>query len=399
VKSKCTTTPIHPYCNTCTAAATQKEFKLTTTELDDNNFLHPYEDDTDCFPSPQQDDSEPLSRAVFTNTRDELTGRVCNRGNSIFSVLFSILNSAKQGVIFLNQEDKSRLQFLKNTIELIVEYVGNQTIVTRSLEPYVKLLRLLISRMDEVHDILKKIQHQESSITENFDIFELKLRSHLDELKAMFPIGAIVSPVSIISDAKARKLWEDNFGSEHMVSFTKFLDMLSIAKIYNKNDKRFLLFLRYFVNFPNDDNVTTYKWDLLIRLFGPFDSFLATFSLVVARRGFLGLINRIKAYEILTLEHQPRSVLIRLSRTEPQFLAFSYRNKDGQINHQINKDRVTGLPIPVSQFLQTKFPGYALVKKSVDVEMILGKDGSNGLSLSLSQYASTQSEYITTDQF
>jgi hypothetical protein len=43
----------------------------------------------------------------------------------------------------------------------------------------------------------------------------------------------------------------------------------------------------------------------------------------VLGRGFLGLINRIKAREILTLEPGKNVLLLRFSRTAPDFLAVS----------------------------------------------------------------------------
>jgi len=251
--------------------------------------------------------------------------------------------------------------------------------------------------MKEISEILKRIKSKDSVITENFDIFELKLRSYLNEIKAMYPIGETEvvssSPSLIISDLNARKLWEQSFGKHtHGVSYAQFLEMLQSANLIPSGNKRFLLFLEYFVNFPSDDYVTTYQWDSLIRLFGPFPTFSLTFSEIIAGRGFLGLVNRIKAYEILTMVHQPNCLLIRLSRTEPEFLAFSYKNADGQILHQINKDRKTGLPIPISKFIKSKFSGFTLVNKSVDVEQILGT--MNEPKLSLFQYASAKSEYI-----
>jgi hypothetical protein len=316
----------------------------------------------------------------------------------IASLILSICTAANQKVFLLNKEDRSRLQFLKDTVTLITDYVSHQDESVRQFEPCETLLSLITTRMNEVHDVLKKILSQSSTMTENFDIFELKLRSHLEELKSMFPVGGspvVESPSLLIADLDARKTWERSFGpNTHIVSFSSFVFMLQqegiLSSLSDHDRERFILFLRYFVNFPSDDAVTTFKWAQLIRLFGPYDSFAKTFGEVVARRGFLGLINRIKAYEILTMIHQPRSLLIRMSRTEPQFLAFSYKNSSGQIGHQINKDKKTGLPIPVAKFIRTKFSGYTLVNKTVDIDLILGKD-PNG---SLCEYACTPTGYI-----
>jgi hypothetical protein len=59
-------------------------------------------------------------------------------------------------------------------------------------------------------------------------------------------------------------------------------------------DESFQEHLHYFLNFPADDMLTVYKWNLLLRLFGPYDQFTYNFRTLVLERGFLGLINRIK---------------------------------------------------------------------------------------------------------
>ena len=325
---------------------------------------------------------------------------ICSLGSLITSLILSICTAANQKQFSLNKEDRSRLQFLKDTVDLLTDYVSSQEEAILSFEPYDRLLGLLGDRMDEVYLMLQRIKNRTSSMTANFDIFELKLRGHLDELKSMFPIGdssVVYNPSFVIADEGARCAWLRHFGPNvYMVPFEKFLSMLEAEGIVASNAsparERFVLFLRYFVNFPSDDLVTAYKWSVLIRLFGPFECFSQTFSEVVARRGFLGLVNRIKAYEMLTMHPQPRSLLIRMSRTEPQFLAFSYKNSEGQIGHQINKDRETGLPIPVSQFIRKKFSHYTLINKTIDIEQILGSSKESGNSLS--EYASAATGYI-----
>jgi hypothetical protein len=58
--------------------------------------------------------------------------------------------------------------------------------------------------------------------------------------------------------------------------------------------------------------ITTYKWNLITRIFG-FENFYQKFRKNALRKGFLGLINLIKAKEILS-EQKNRYYLIRFSR-------------------------------------------------------------------------------------
>jgi hypothetical protein len=45
----------------------------------------------------------------------------------------------------------------------------------------------------------------------------------------------------------------------------------------------------------SDNTVTVYKWHILTRLFGPWEHFFDNIKQYVLGKGFLGLINRIRA--------------------------------------------------------------------------------------------------------
>jgi hypothetical protein len=61
---------------------------------------------------------------------------------------------------------------------------------------------------------------------------------------------------------------------------------------------------------------------VLTRLFGPYHEFIENFSNYVLGSGFLGLINRHHAEEIL--ENHPEAVLMRFSRTYPTCLVLPH---------------------------------------------------------------------------
>ncbi len=99
--------------------------------------------------------------------------------------------------------------------------------------------------------------------------------------------------------------------------------------------------VKFLINFPDDGIISVYKFDLLVRVFGPT---LAEVDENVKRYacglGFAGMINRIHARRLL-LNHFNRSggawYLIRLSRTEPEFLVFSQINAQGQVGHVLHR--------------------------------------------------------------
>ena len=323
------------------------------------------------------------------------SGAFFNVASALSASLLQICTSANRGVRRIKREDRCRLQFLNETVGLIVSYSSNQREEIKDLSTFQELFGVITSRMADILKMMKRIEKMESTITNNFDIFELKLRGYLEELKALFPLeGPPQPPLSLIADTESRFVWAKAFG-ENMpfVTFDKFLGMLEAERIFERTSElypRAVSYLRYFVSFPSDDLITTFKWNQLTRLFGPFDNFVYNFQQIVTGRGFLGLINRIQAYEILTMAYRPCTLLIRASRTEPQFLAFSYKDKDGKIAHRLNKDR-NGQLVPVEELIRSKFPGYELVDNRIDIEKILGVESHPD---PLSHYASESSGYF-----
>lgn len=299
----------------------------------------------------------------------------------------------------MSRENRARLTFLKDTVDLFVTYLGRQAKATAQIRAYVSLLDAAAEQMDQTFLMISKILGGETTMTPNFDIFELTLRRYQEQLARMFPAGdaqqVVGRPSLLIQDARAKTIWEEAFGpSCWFVSFATFIAEIVDKQFLNKapeslNRDTFVLFLRYFLNFPVDDMVTTYKWNALMQLFGPPDAFLNNFSAYGLGQGFLGLTNRINAYEILSVKPESRIVLIRLSRTEPEFLAFSYKNSRGEIGHQVNKGP-DGQAIPIKRFLEHKFPGYSLVAERLDIASILGKS----LDSTLCDYANASQDYI-----
>ena len=372
------------------------------------------------------EDSEPYA-AQMEVCDFSFVSKVYSTGNKICSLILQICTQSNENAansIYLKAEDRGRLKFLKDTLELILAYMSDQVDIVKSIRAFQDILQISLFRMDDVLDMLNKISDGRSILTANFDIFELKLRTALEQFHSMFPLSSakprdspysggrqqsgpdqvtasensmdvISSPSLVIQDEYARAAWVAEFGEKCFhVDFDDFLRMVKHRLLNDDSGissfETFVLYLKYFLNYPRDEFVTTYKFDLFIRLFGPAASVAANFNKLVAGQGFLGLINRIQAYEILTMTSTKRCLLIRFSRTEPQFLAFSYKTSEGKIAHQINLDRKTGKPIPVEKFIKTRFPKYQIVNKKVNVHAILGYE----VPQSLCDYASLPSGYV-----
>ena len=134
-------------------------------------------------------------------------------------------------------------------------------------------------RHQPLEDMVRSIEMGRVQVTDNFDIFELTLRRYHQQVcikfnfqvLAMFPTGireTRTQYVEVIQDPNARQLWKNSVGMEPVCSFDQFTQIMrrTFPDLDSCPDQVF----RYFVDFPSDKMVTTYKWSLLIRLFGPY---------------------------------------------------------------------------------------------------------------------------------
>jgi hypothetical protein len=333
---------------------------------------------------------------VMTEDEDSLTVTVANALNlsrRIASMILTMCDVGRERGRF-RKEDRSRLYFLKDTLDLthgVLSAQNEQGVRVPSI--FQVFVRGIYLRMKDVFFMISKIERGDAGITQNFDIFELKLRSHLDELRALFPEKALAYPADAIGDRDARLVWIQYVGQRFYVRWDEFIAFLRDSHVLEETSPGYdslILSIRYFVDFPADDRVSSYRWGLLVRLFGPLSAFSQNLSEMVGRRGFLGSINRIQAYEILTLSHSPNCLLVRFSRTAPRFLAITYMNSKGEIAHRLNQDPDTDLPAPIGRFIRQHFPNHTMVSQSLDIKKVL----DNNSQLPLSEYAQEWSGYL-----
>jgi len=320
-------------------------------------------------------------------------------------------NFAEDTLLEYTAED-TRIDYIFATVKAMRKYLKKQgaEVKAGSLEDpngcFNKLLIIANEQLRETKATLDKILNETYVVTDNFDIFELTVRRYYEQLRAMFPLRTrkkLAAPAQLITDSKARAVWNNKVGKDqHHCEFDKFYQEAicnAFPELASNHECHY--YFSYFLNFPQDNMVTTYKWEVLTRLFGPYDNFMENFKTYVLGKGFLGLINRICAEEIL--KENPKCVLMRLSRTYPTCLAFSFRREDDKFDHYTNNPVWNSYPpfkdtrkssqmkenIPIKEFLQKVFfdKGYQLVPKKVD-----GRSVVNSSSVSL--YASQTSAYL-----
>mmetsp|Transcript_32600 Transcript_32600/g.81714 ORF Transcript_32600/g.81714 Transcript_32600/m.81714 type:complete len:348 (-) Transcript_32600:3268-4311(-) len=285
----------------------------------------------------------------------------------------------------INEEDVSRISNLGETLQLLLNYLGSVHPCTGSIDDFQKLVVVLGEKLDLINCLLKSLMSKSGPLSENFDILELMLRNYLDQMQSMFPCDIkLMHEVAsdIIQDEGARHVWARNLGAcTRMVDYRTFLksvvepelipqvQAMECGEYVGKLSAAFVQYLEYFLNFPKDGLVTTYKWSRIVSLFGPFPRFVRNFLRFAMGWGFIGLISRLRATWLL--QHSPRcSVVIRLSRTHPGYVAFTYKDHTGAIKHRLNAD-ANGKVIPLEVFLPSTFPQYTFVQHRVNVGAIL----------------------------
>lgn len=255
-------------------------------------------------------------------------------------------------------------------IKFLAETLGDLTMASRNrlenkreahynVESYYMMSNILLSQLYDSNAIVQGIKENPAAMTVNFDILDLSIRKYIRQLDSMFPVlspnhQSQVPPSHIIQDEKARFVWEKFVGkNEYHANFSEFYDnvLLSVFPQLQHDSGRFRDIFRFFVNFPRDDMITTYKWAVIIDQFGPFDQFVHNFQELACGNGFLGLINCVEAEEHLI---GPNTFLLRFSRKEPEKLTFSFKVSNAQ--HVVvcrHKRKPCG--VPIRQFIAQHF--------------------------------------------
>ena len=291
----------------------------------------------------------------------------------VHSLIIKVKYMVKKNGARVSAEDSSRLMFLCNTTVELLTHMTNQSPATSSMDAYKMLVTRVEHMMFEVIETLGIVLEEKKDIDDGFDVMESSLRGYLNDFWSLFPIDApLPQPSSLIEDHEARTAWEIHGGEScYFMMFDQFMNMLEKENVLPLNSPDVLFnSLKYFFDFPSGELVTPCKWGRFLRLFGSFRVFGTALEANISTKGFLGSINRIQAHQILFIGGGPRSYIMRFSRKEPGFIAFSYRNRDGYIGHLINKDE-NGNIIPIHDFIELKLPEYTALNMTLDYKKIV----------------------------
>ncbi len=222
---------------------------------------------------------------------------------------------------------RARVEFLESTLELLRKW-------DLPVLGHVKLWRLLCFELQKSLIETHSMVAQEEELTENFDIYELTLRRYYQNIAALSCVHTHLDAADSIVDPDARRLWISHFGTKRSyVSWDLFHPLICTEQTMRP--------IKFLINFPDDGIISVYKFDLLVRVFGPTRRDVnGNVKDYACGLGFAGMINRIHARRLLVEQFNRAGrawYLIRLSRTEPEFLVFSQITAQGQVMHLLHR--------------------------------------------------------------
>eukprot|EP01126_Amoeba_proteus_P024848 TRINITY_DN24934_c0_g1_i1.p1 TRINITY_DN24934_c0_g1~~TRINITY_DN24934_c0_g1_i1.p1 ORF type:complete len:159 (-),score=23.27 TRINITY_DN24934_c0_g1_i1:157-633(-) len=97
-------------------------------------------------------------------------------------------------------------------------------------------------------------------------------------------------------------------------------------ELYEAEKGKLSRILKFLLNFPRDDVITTYKWNCVLCQWGSLSNLLTNFRNVVLHEGFVGFMSAKVACQILK-KFEGDNILVRFSLSRPELLAIDYSCK------------------------------------------------------------------------
>jgi F-box domain len=235
---------------------------------------------------------------------------------------------------------KGTVDFLERAVLALGElYAASYTVADDQLIP-IRTLDRFVDFLQQMRDVLVGLADVVAchELGEGFDMADLALWRYCFSFEERVKHSS--SGQSPIVHAAARAWWNREFGNDtYAVQFQTFYDRfvpgLELDSVENPEHanvrEEMQYFLGVFLNFPEDHNMNAYKFNLLDQTLGPMDCMAENFRNIVLGAGFVGLVNRERARQLLAAYFNSdtgRKVmypvfLLRFSRTRPEQLVAS----------------------------------------------------------------------------
>ncbi len=331
-----------------------------------------------------EDRLQPLSAAL-------LVRRCMGGALSVESAHHKIYANSKDPDSIFSAQTKVRLKlfvetasFLKSAAQHLMDVYGvpfaGACIDGPSLLP-VASLAMFVDFLQQVRDVLLGLEDDANrQLGDGFDLADLALWRYCFSFEERCE-NAFKPAAASIKNRLAREWWTSEWGAmTYAIPFADFYPRFfkyvqSVRHLpaqdragctgYDDSgedeagdlddvvEKELHAFLRVFLNFPEDNVMTTYKFDLLDQTLGPMTHLVQNFRAIVLRAGFVGLVNRETANEMIgrffnhgNNKNLGRPIFVlRFSRTRPHLLVATFgvrKPKKIDVTHRLLDRKTLG---------------------------------------------------------
>eukprot|EP01127_Copromyxa_protea_P022645 TRINITY_DN8244_c0_g1_i1.p1 TRINITY_DN8244_c0_g1~~TRINITY_DN8244_c0_g1_i1.p1 ORF type:complete len:391 (+),score=23.61 TRINITY_DN8244_c0_g1_i1:154-1173(+) len=267
---------------------------------------------------------------------------------------------------------------LKSILQVMSKMATNQLLLTSrtihtSHSPYFSTTdfmpnfsRLASALAGEVYDATQVLTAamKNPQLLENLEIMALSLRREAAQLQKIFfnrEFDVISEPSQLIRDTQGRLFWEREFGQSNCVIYSVFKERLLRhweEQIRDRDEERAIIMaLNFFLDFPQEGMVTTYKWDVFLVQWGIFSNLLDNLRLVALQPGFLGVMNGKQAEQVLSSLRGDYALIRFSSSSKTLSVAYTTRSR------VVHERKPPG--VDLGQWLREVFKRHRLVPMSL----------------------------------
>ena len=240
-------------------------------------------------------------------------------------IILSICSKIEETVIKHHEHFTDQDDFLLNSLfelkAVIQICLTSKCYLEEKINPnFWKEMQLLQQHLVTSLSIIEGIASKEIKITDTFDILDFSIRRYTEEIDISFNFNQ-----NLPMNMGALAIWRCFFGEKMFIPFDGFMYTLqkNLPGIEQYKDV-----IQLFYNFPRDNIMTYYRFQLFYGHFGPWESLFENLK-VACNAPFIGLVNSKSVHKFI---EGAGYYLIRFSRKSPSAITLSYHTAD-QVKH------------------------------------------------------------------
>lgn len=244
------------------------------------------------------------------------------------------------------QELTATVNLVRTTLVPFVTSAKKTKVVgDASFEICIKSVKDTLSHLFQFFKDLEREFSMYTWKTQKVKIYQMdfSLKQKLDQFAALFNPNDVAegkdkkskekspSPASLISDVDGREMWIKSFGEgTMMVPWKVFLTTLE--SYLGGNLRQDEESLKMFIDFTNDDHVSSYEWGVFLKWFSPLKGACARATEALHGGLLCGFVPAVEA-NLLLEGKKEGTYLVRCSKTTPGSFAVTFVDHAGKPKH------------------------------------------------------------------